>query len=205
MARDPLRIGFLASHGGTSMRAAVAAIRKRELNAVAAVLIANNDGVPALAFAAEQKIPHRVINVRATGSPETADHAIAATLAEHRVELVMLSGYLRKLGPITLQRFAGRVLNIHPALLPRFGGRGMYGLRVHEAVIAAGEAVSGASIHVVDEEYDQGPVIGQAQVPVQSGDTMQTLAARVGEAEVALVVATLRRIADGELPLPIGA
>jgi phosphoribosylglycinamide formyltransferase 1 len=205
MPREPLRIGFLASHGGTSMRAVVAAIRAKELNAVAAVLICNNADAPVLGFAQQHKIPHRVINVRtAGGEPEAADHMITAALIEHQVELVMLSGYLRKLGPITLHRFAGRMLNIHPALLPRFGGRGMYGLRVHEAVLAAGEAVSGASIHLVDAEYDQGPVIGQSQVPVRQDDTAETLAARVAEVETALVVATLRRIADGELTLPIG-
>ena len=205
MASDSLRIGFLCSHGGTSMRAAVAAMKAGELKAVAAVAICNNADAPALAFAKAEGIPHRVINVKAAGGePEAADHAIASALAEHGAGLVMLSGYLRKLGPITLARFAGRILNIHPALLPRHGGRGMYGQRVHEAVLAAGETTTGASIHLVDGEYDTGMVLGQTRVPVLPDDDVGRLAARVAEAETALVVATLRRIADGALPLPAG-
>ena len=86
-------------------------------------------------------------------------------------DLVILSGYMRKLGSETLGVYARRILNIHPALLPKFGGQGMYGRRVHEAVLAAGEAQSGATVHLVDAEYDQGPTVAQAAVPVETGDT----------------------------------
>ena len=114
----------------------------------------------------------------------------------------MLSGYLRQLGPVTLARFAGRILNVHPGLLPRFGGHGMYGRRVHEAVLGAGVAESGATIHVVDEEYDHGPVVAARTVPVLAGDTAETLEARVTALEPSFFVETLGRIASGELTLP---
>lgn len=113
-----------------------------------------------------------------------------------------MSGYLRRLGPITLERFAGRVLNIHPGPLPRFGGQGMYGRRVHEAVIAAGVSQSAAVIHVVDEEYDHGPHLATRLVPVEPGDTAEALEARVRAAEPAFFVETLRAISEGRLQLP---
>jgi phosphoribosylglycinamide formyltransferase-1 len=118
------------------------------------------------------------------------------------VEVVMLAGYMKKLGSQLLSRYQGRILNTHPALLPKFGGQGMYGLRVHEAVLRAGEVVSGSSVHLVDAEYDTGRVLAQAQVPVVGGDTPESLAARVQERERRLVVAVLNQVAKGELPLP---
>jgi phosphoribosylglycinamide formyltransferase-1 len=118
------------------------------------------------------------------------------------VELIVLSGYLRQLGPRTLRRYEGRILNIHPGPLPQFGGHGMYGRRVHEAVIAAGVAQSGIVIHLVDGEYDRGPVIAQRGVPVEAGDTAEALEARVTALEPAFFVETLRRIAEGGLKLP---
>jgi phosphoribosylglycinamide formyltransferase-1 len=115
---------------------------------------------------------------------------------------VLLAGYMKKLGPYTLDCFRGRVLNTHPALLPKFGGQGMYGARVHEAVLAAGEAVTGVSVHVVDAEYDQGPVIAQCEVPVLAGDTVDTLASRVQERERKFIVEVLQAIVEGRLRLP---
>ncbi len=137
-----------------------------------------------------------------TGSAEAADAAIAAALAEAGVGLVVLSGYMRKLGPAVLAAYRNRILNIHPALLPKFGGAGFYGARVHAAVLAAGERVSGATIHLVDEEYDHGQAIARVEVPVLAGDSVDTLQGRVAAAEPPLYVETLRRIAAGEIALP---
>ena len=199
-----LRLGFLASHGGTSMRAIVAAIDDATLAAMPALVIGNNRDAPALDFARARGLPWRHVSATSAGSAAAADRAMTDALAAAEVNLVVLSGYLRKLGPLTLARFAGRILNVHPALLPKFGGQGMYGNRVHAAVLAAGEPVSGATIHLVDEHYDQGPVLAQAEVPVLPGDDVDALAARVAQAETRLFVATLRRIADGSLRLPDG-
>lgn len=109
---------------------------------------------------------------------------------------------MRKLGRKTLRRYKGRVLNIHPALLPKYGGKGMYGCHVHEAVLEAGDSQTGVSIHIVDEEYDTGPVIAQAAVRVRPDDSVESLAARVLEREHSFLVETLARIESGRIVLP---
>jgi phosphoribosylglycinamide formyltransferase-1 len=190
-----LHLGFLASHGGSSMRAIVAAIEAGTLDARACIVICNNVDAPALQFAREHGLPARHISARTSGSEDAADRAICAALEDAGVDWVVMSGYLRKLGPVTLARHGGRILNIHPALLPKFGGRGMFGRHVHEAVLAAGEAVSGCTVHLVDEEYDHGEILAQHEVPVLPGDRVEDLQARVMEAEPALFVDVLRGIA----------
>jgi len=122
-------------------------------------------------------------------------------LEKHRVNLIVLAGYMKKLGPKTLARYRGRVVNIHPALLPKFGGKGMFGHHVHDAVIAAGEKESGATVHIADEEYDRGRILAQKRVPVMPDDTSESLAARVLEVEHELYAETLQRIAKGEIKL----
>ena len=200
--RGGLKLGFLASHGGSSMRAILDAIAEGRLRASACVAISNNADAPALAHARALGVPTCHLSETRCGGAEAVDRAIAETLAGHGVALVVLSGYLRKLGPLTLARFRGRILNIHPGPLPRYGGRGMYGRHVHAAVLAAGERMSGITIHLVDEEYDHGPVLAARGVPVEPGDTPETLAARVQAQEPAFFVDTLCRIADGTLALP---
>lgn len=176
------------------------AIAAGTLAAEARLMVSNNRSAPALAFAQDQRLPSLCIPTQADAS--AADARLAAEMAAHQVELIIMSGYLRHLGPATLGRYAGRILNIHPGPLPEFGGQGMYGRRVHEAVIAAGVPESGIVIHLVDEEYDRGPAIARRSVPVEPGDTPETLEARVTSAEPAFFVETLRRIAAGELQLP---
>jgi phosphoribosylglycinamide formyltransferase-1 len=195
-----LKLGFLASGAGSSARAIVAAIEAGALAAEARLMVSNNKSAPALEFARQHGVPELCLPTQA--DPEAADAALAEALAANGVELVVLSGYLRRLGSRTLDRYAGRVVNIHPGPLPEFGGHGMYGRRVHEAVLAAGVAESGVAIHVVDEEYDHGPVIARTVVPLHPGDTPETLEARVRAAEPAFFVETLQRIARGEIALP---
>ena len=197
-----LRLGFLVSHGGSSMRAIVAAIHAGELAAEARLVVSNNRNCPALDFARAEGLAWRHISATSEGGAEAADLAIAETMQAAGVELIVLSGYLRKLGPRTLERYRGRILNIHPGLLPKYGGQGMYGRRVHEAVLAAGESVSGASVHLVDGDYDTGPVIAQQTVQLLPGDSAEDIERRVMAAEPGLFVETLRRISVGELILP---
>ena len=193
-------LGFLASGNGSSARAIVGAIRAGKLDADAGLLVSNNRSAAALAFAAEAGVPALCITTQA--DPEAADARLAEAMAAHGVEVIVLSGYLRQLGPRTLGRYAGKILNIHPGPLPAFGGHGMYGRRVHEAVIAAGVAESGICIHLVDEEYDRGPAIARRSVAVAPGDTAETLEARVTALEPQFYVETLQRIARGALSLP---
>jgi phosphoribosylglycinamide formyltransferase 1 len=195
-----LRLGFLASNNGSSFRAIVAAIEAGTLDAEARLVVSNRSGAPALAFAAEHGVATRAIPTLT--DPEAADAALAAALGDAGVELVILSGYLRKLGPATLAAYEGRILNIHPALLPRYGGQGMYGRRVHEAVAASGDAVSGASVHVVDGEYDHGPLVATLEVPLAPNDAAAAIEAKVMAAEPGFFVEVLRQIATGALVLP---
>ncbi|HEX3888997.1 MAG TPA: formyltransferase family protein [Phenylobacterium sp.] len=196
----PLKLGFLASGNGSSARAIVAAIRAGELAAEPRLLVSNNRSAAALTFAAEAGVA--ALHIATQADPDAADARLAEAMVKHGVEVIVLSGYLRQLGPQILARYSGRILNIHPGPLPAFGGHGMYGRRVHEAVIAAGVAESGVCIHLVDEEYDRGPVIARRSVPVAAGDTPEGLEARVTALEPQFYVETLRRITEGAIVLP---
>lgn len=203
MATLPMRprIAFLASHNGSNMRAIVAACRDGSLMAEPAVLISNNGDSGAVMWARENGVPAVHISAAKLGSPDAVDPVIAKTLGEHRADLIVLAGYMRKLGPNTLDAFRNRILNVHPALLPKFGGQGMYGRFVHEAVLKSGERVTGATIHIVDGEYDHGPIVAQAEVPVMPGDTPDSLAARVQAKERQLFPETLRSIVAKRIDL----
>ena len=156
-------------------------------------LVASDRGdAPALARARRRGVPVAVLD------PADAAGTIAL-LEAHRIDWVVLAGYLKRIPAAVVERYRGRILNVHPALLPRFGGPGMYGARVHAAVIEAGETLSGASVHLVDEEYDRGPVVAQRTVPVEPGDTPETLAARVLEVEHRLLPAVVRAAAEGRV------
>jgi phosphoribosylglycinamide formyltransferase 1 len=200
MTKEPLRLAFLASRNGSSFRAIVEAIEAGSLPAAACLLVSNNRAAPALDFAQAHGVPTLVLPTKT--DPEAADARLAEALAEAGADLVVLSGYLRRLGPATLSRFRNRILNIHPGPLPDFGGEGMYGRRVHEAVIAAGAAESAVVIHLVDEVYDNGPAIASRAIPLAPGETPESLEAKVAAAEPAFFVETLGRIARGELKLP---
>jgi len=196
----PLRIGFLASGGGSSAGAVMAAIRDGQLDAEARLLVSNNRSAPALQLARDFGVPALCIPTQA--DPDAADAELAAAMSAHGVALIVLSGYLRRLGPRMLRRWAGRILNIHPGSLPEFGGQGMYGRRVHEAVLASRATSSAIVIHVVDEEYDHGPEVARRGVEVRRDDTPETLEARVKALEPEFFVETLQRIARGDLVLP---
>jgi phosphoribosylglycinamide formyltransferase-1 len=195
-----LHLGFLASHGGSNMQAIIDACKAGRLDAKPCVVISNNSEAMALQRAKDEGIPHYHIS-GATHPGPLEDEEILRALKRHGVDTVILAGYMKMLGPATLRAYRGRILNIHPALLPKFGGKGMYGKRVHEAVLAAGEKVSGVTIHIVDERYDAGPIIAQRQVPVLPGDTADSLAERVLKHEHILYAETLQKIADGRIAL----
>ena len=200
MPSQSLKLGFLASRNGSSLRAVIEAIEAGKLAAEPRLVVSNNKAAAALDFAAEHGVATRVIATQT--DPDAADLKLADALSGAGVELVVLSGYLRRLGPATLQRYRNRIINIHPGALPQFGGEGMYGRRVHEAVIASGVAASGITIHLVDEEYDHGPVLARWDVPLEPGETVDSLEARVTALEPSLFVETLQKISAGELALP---
>jgi phosphoribosylglycinamide formyltransferase 1 len=195
-----LYLGFLASHGGSNMQAIIDACKQGRLDARPCVVISNNSDATALARARQEGIPRYHISA-ATHPGEAEDRAILRTLRAHDVDTVILAGYMKRIGPATLQTYRGRILNIHPALLPKFGGQGLFGRQVHEAVLKAGEKVTGVTVHLIDEQYDTGPILNQTQVPVMVGDTADSLAARVLAQEHLLYVETLRKISEGTIVL----
>jgi len=196
-----MNFAVLASHEGTTLQAVLDACADGRIAGRVALVISNNADSGALRRARAASVPDLHLSSTTHPDPVRLDRAIAAALKEYQCELVLLAGYMKKLGPATCGAYAGRILNTHPALLPRFGGRGMYGALVHRAVLAAGERQTGASIHLVDEDYDTGPVLAQVAVPVEAGDSEATLAARVQQAERALLVEVLADIASGKRPL----
>ncbi len=196
-----MNIGVLASHEGTTLQSILDACADGRIAARVALVISNNSGSGALRRAREAGVA--VAHLSTATHPEAAalDAAIRQALRDAQVDVVFLAGYMKKLGPLTIAAFDGRILNTHPALLPKFGGQGMYGDHVFEAVIAAGETESGVSIHLVDGNFDTGRVVRQCTVPVLPGDSPETLKARTRIRERALVVETFADIARGAVAL----
>ena len=195
-------IAVLASGEGTTLQAVLDACAQGRLPARVGVVISNNRTAGALRRARAAGVPARHLSAATAGGEAPADQALRDTLLEFDTQWVLLAGYMKRLGPRTLAAFAGRIMNTHPALLPEFGGQGMYGMNVHRAVLAAGLEVSGASVHWVDENYDTGAVIAQVRVPVEPADSAQSLAARVQAAERELVIEVLAAAASGTLKPP---
>jgi phosphoribosylglycinamide formyltransferase-1 len=190
-------LSFLASHGGSSARYLIAAMARGELPASPGLLVTNNRESAIFHWCLEHDMPVRHISAKSHRGEDNADEAICAVLRDAGTDLVFCSGYMKKLGPRTLRAFEGRILNIHPALLPRHGGKGMYGDHVHTAVLAAGETESGATVHLVNGNFDEGPALLQERVPVLPGDTLDTLRARVQAVEPELYLRAVRRLLAG--------
>ena len=184
-------IGALASGGGSNFEALV---RAGSPGAEFRRLVVDKPGAGALDRARRLGVEALVIEPKAFSDRAAFYDRLADEMEKRVVRLICLAGFLLKVEPNFLRRFPGRVLNIHPALLPKFGGKGLWGHRVHEAVLAAGEKESGCTVHVVDEEFDHGPILAQARVPVLPGDTAETLAARVLEQEHKIFPETVREV-----------
>lgn len=177
------RVGFLVSGSGSNMQAIIDAIESRQIQAEAGIAISSKPGVFALERAARHQIPTRVIEHHQYPSTAEFTEAILLVMREYRVDLICLAGFLRILDRMLVDAYPNRILNIHPALLPAFGGRGMYGHHVHEAVIASGTKYSGATVHLVTAATDVGPIVTQGIVPVADTDTPDSLAAKVLQIE----------------------
>lgn len=190
-----MRIGVLASHEGSVLQAVLDACANEHIRARVCLVVSNNSNAGALQRAQDARIA--IAHLSATTHPDAAalDLAIATQLTRANVDLVLLAGYMKRLGPLTLARFKGRIVNTHPALLPKFGGAGFFGRRVHEAVLASRETVSGATVHWVEGDYDTGPIIAQAAVTVSANETAASLEAKVKIAERNLLIDTLARLA----------
>lgn len=171
----PSRLAVLASGRGSNLQAIIEHFDNlaRERVAKVALVASNRADAPALIRAATASIDIASFDAGDDGTQ------LLELLKKFRIDLVVLAGYLKRIPPMVIREYAGRIINVHPALLPAFGGEGMYGARVHEAVIASGARESGVTVHLVDNEYDRGPIVAQWRVPVEEGDTADSLAARV--------------------------
>lgn len=195
---EPVRVAVLASGGGSNLQALIDRFRGDAPPARVELVVASRAGVRALERAAREGIACVVVDPREHGEGHAA--RLLDALDQHRIGLVVLAGYLSLVPGEVVERFRGRMLNVHPALLPAFGGRGMYGMRVHRAVIESGVRVSGATVHRVDDRYDEGEIVAQWPVPVLPGDTPETLAARVLAVEHRILPMAVEALARGEMP-----
>ncbi len=201
----PLRLGVLASHEGSVLQAVIDACSDgadRAIDGSIKVVISNNSNAGALRRARAAGIATVHLSSVTHPARDDLDSAICAALEHHQVNWVLLAGYMKQLGPQTLRKYAGRILNTHPSLLPKYGGRGFYGRRVHEAVLSAGDSETGATVHLVEDDYDSGPIVARVRVAVLPGDTPARLESRVKVAERALLLETLSALADGHMPAP---
>jgi phosphoribosylglycinamide formyltransferase-1 len=178
-----LNLCVFASGSGSNLKAIIKASLAGSINSRVSLVISNNSGAGALKTAAKYKIPHRHLSQKLFTTQKEFTAEILRSLKKHKVNFILLAGYMKMLDPVIIKKFKNRIINIHPALLPKFGGKGMYGINVHEAVIAANEKITGATVHFVNEVYDSGAVIFQKQVKVKPADDAESLQKRVLRAE----------------------
>lgn len=195
--REPKRVAVLASGGGTNLQALIDHFNPAPAPAARVQLVvASRAGIGALERAARAGVAALTLDARETGADLLAARMLGE-LERHRIDIVVLAGWLQLVPPAVVERFAGRMLNIHPALLPGFGGKGMYGMRVHRAVIESGVRVSGATVHHVSDRYDEGRIVAQWPVPVLPADTPESLAARVLAVEHRILPLAVEALAAG--------
>lgn len=195
----PFKIAVLISGGGTTLKNLIELQSRGELPVEFALIVSNNPDAGGLEFARKAGLPHVVVNHRQYDSVEVFSETIFTAVRDAGVDLIVMGGFLRRL---TIPGdFANRIVNIHPSLIPAFCGKGNYGSRVHQAVVDYGCKVSGCTVHFVDDQYDHGPIIAQATVPVEPTDDAKTLAARVFVAECDLFPRVIRGLAEGKITI----
>jgi phosphoribosylglycinamide formyltransferase 1 len=187
-------ISFLASHGGSAAKQIIDAIAREIINARVGVIITNNRNAEIYRWCNKHNIQVAYISTQTHPEEEQKDAAICAALNDVKTDLVILSGYMKIIGPLTLTHFHNRILNIHPSLLPRHGGKGLFGDSVHQSVIDSGETESGATVHFVTEHYDEGPIVAQQKVMLSPNETVPSLKHKVQSIEGDLYIAAINKI-----------
>ena len=198
-----MKIAVFVSGGGTNLQAIIDRINSGELkNIQIALVIASNDSAYALTRAANNGIPAEVMSSKSYSSRDEWDEAVLKRLKDAGAELVVLAGYLSLLGAKTVKAYSNRIINIHPALIPSFCGKGMYGIRPHEAALARGVKVSGATVHLVNENYDEGPILLQKCVDILPDDTPEILQKRImKECEQVILPKAISLFAEGKVEI----
>lgn len=203
-SENPAHVAVFLSGGGSNLQALIDATRAGILSARIVYVVSNRRDAYGLERAASAGIETFVFKTKKYPTVEDAGHDLLNRLSERKVDYIALAGYLRLLPVEVVRAYRHRIVNIHPALLPKYGGKGMYGHFVHEAVLANGEAETGVSVHLVDEIYDHGQVLEQVTVPVEPGDTPDTLSARVLKQEHRLYARVLEKLIKGKYTLNNG-
>lgn len=196
-----LPVAVLVSGEGTTLEGLAELAVGGHLPIRICLVVSDRPNIPAIERARRRGIPTVVLPTRGV-DPDAWSDRLTNELVDKGVELVVLAGFLSILPTRWVDRWAGRAVNIHPALLPRHGGPGMYGMKVHKAVLASGAPETGATVHIVTNQVDGGPIVAQERMPVLPNDTPESLRVRLHPIEVALLAATLRRFAEGDLALP---
>lgn len=194
-----MRISVFVSGSGTNLQSIIDATESGLLSAEVGLVLSSREEAYALTRAKQHNIPSIFISSKQFSQRDDFISAMLRVLDEHRIDFVALAGYMKKIPPELIQKYQNRITNIHPALLPSFGGKGMYGIRVHQAVIERGCKVTGVTVHIVDEDYDNGPIVAQRCVPVNDNDTPETLAKRVLKVEHQLYPEVLQWFAENKV------
>ena len=192
---------ILASGTGTLFESIVQTCNSQYLDARVISLVSDNKKALVLKKAQAVKIPMKILQLKEFSCFSKWDEALCRYLQTKNPDLILLTGFLKKIGPKVLHYFKNRILNIHPSLLPNHGGSGMYGIHVHRSVLASGEKKTGISIHLVSAEYDSGPVLAQTEIPVSPEDTPESLQEKVKKQESLFYISTLKKIFNNEINL----
>ncbi len=193
------RVAVFASGGGSNFEALTEAREEGKLDVEFSLLVSNNSGCGAAEKAEKRGVPFVHISDSHFKTIEEYEEKLISCLTDYRIDVIVLAGYMKKIPGCVVRSFKNRMLNIHPALLPSFGGKGMYGKRVHRSVIDSGVKITGVSVHLVDEEYDRGPIVLQRHVYVADTDTPESIAEKVLELEHNNYWKALKALAEGSL------
>jgi phosphoribosylglycinamide formyltransferase-1 len=196
-----LNLIALASGGGTNLQAIIDSIEAGKLNAQIKAVISNNSKAFALERARNHHIPAIHLSHKQFATSEEFDQKLLSILQEKETDMIVLAGYMKMISPTIIRQYKNRIINIHPALLPSFGGKGMYGIHVHEAVLKAGVKVTGVTVHLVDEIYDHGAIVLQKTAPVLDEDTPESLAERVLKVEHQIYSEALQLFAEDKIEI----
>jgi phosphoribosylglycinamide formyltransferase-1 len=194
-----MNVAVFASGSGSNFQALIDRVEAGDLHCTLSLCVGNNSAAFAFERAKKHGIPTRHIAPSHFPSEEAYADALCAALGEYRIDIIALAGYMKKIPRSVISAYPHKIINIHPGLLPAFGGKGLYGEKVHQAVLDYGAKVSGCTIHFVDEEYDSGPIIVQKCVPVEEGDTPDSLGARILPNEHKAYVEAVQLFAEGRL------
>jgi formyltetrahydrofolate-dependent phosphoribosylglycinamide formyltransferase len=189
---------FFASGSGTNFQSVIDSLHEKPCEIQICGLITNNREAGALDRAKKNDIPAKILSPSSFNEKEEYEASLLCALQNWQPDLIVLAGYLLKIPTLVIQQYPGKIINIHPSLLPKFGGKGFYGIKVHEAVLEARETQTGCSVHLVDEEYDRGRVLAQRTIPVRESDTPETVAKRVLRQEHALLPKVIRDFCDAK-------